>query len=467
MIQPKIIRVLKNIKSEVFVDTIEAKCHCCAVVGKKYGWKHEGNGDFWRKDIRFHHGKVLLTFKPDIGQKGLEVKEGTIKVKLSIPKVFYGDNITGVYCSDSFYICSSINRLLRDEFIFTTGVGLEIGFANFQVTRVDRSISSNAVTAERLKEMLRIFKILYFPYHKPGKRCSKDYDYETSFCHTSHSEDIIAYDKSAEVKKDLKKDKTDPTEEVSESFEDSNNSPKDNNDFSEDNTILLHIENNIFRVEISNKKALKFYGDFGTVKDVITSNKALIRLLRYRKLHLDFVTEQEYWSLITTFFEKEKKTYLSDPNRALNDYPHYITRTLKNIISHLKYINENSASAAHKKDDELYNDCVELTSKLGISVVYTTQSERFSFFDNIYRRADTDKIFLRDSQAKATDEYINECEEHISNTLVSSVHRRIHKSKNNFIRSNRSLNNNKAVHKYKSIYCALPFHNRLVHNKRE
>lgn len=433
------------------------------MVGKEHGWKHEGDGDFWRKNTQLHNGTVLLTFKPDKGQKGLEVKEGTIKVRLSIPKVFYGDNITGVYCSDRFYICSSINKLLRDELIFTTGVGLEIGFANFQVTRVDRSISSDAVTPERLKEMLRIFKMLYFPYHKPGKRCSKNYDYETSFCHTSNSEDIIAYDKSAEAKKGIKKDKTDPTEDVSESFEDGNNSPKDNNDSSEDDTNLLHIKDNIFRVEISSKKALKFYGDFGTVKDVLTGNKELIRLLRYRKLYLDFVPEQEYWSLITTHFENEKKTYLSDPNRALNYYPHYITRKLKNIISHLKYINENGASAAHEKDDELYNDCVELTSKLGISVIYTTQNERFRFFDNIYRRADTDKIFLRDSQAKATDEYINECEKHVSNTLVSSVHRR----KNNFICSNRSLNNNKAVHNYKSVSYVLPFHNRLVHYKRE
>lgn len=446
------------------------------MVGKKYGWKHEGNGDFWRKDIKFHHGKVLLTFKPDTGQKGLEVKEGTIKVKLSVPKVFYGDNITGVYCSDSFYICSSINRLLRDEFIFTTGVGLEIGFANFQVTRVDRSISSNAVTAERLKEMLRIFKMLYFPYHKPGKRCSKDYDYETSFCHTSDSEDIHAYDKSAETEKHQGKDKSDITEDVHEQCKDEENysenrtdSPEEDFDFSADKTDLPSVKNNIFRIEICSKKPLKYYGDFGTVKDVITSNKALIRLLRYRKLHLDFVPEQEYWSLITTFFEKEKKTYLSDPNRALNDYPHYTTRTLKNIISHLKYINENGASAAHKKDDELYNDCVELTSELGISVVYTTQGERFSFFDNIYRRADTDIIFLKDKQYKAT----NECEdtdehiEDVSDTFTSSAHYKIHKTKNNFIRSNRSLNNNKAVHNYKSIYCALPFHNRLVHNKRE
>lgn len=381
-----------------------------------------------------------------------------------MPKVFYGDNITGVYCSDSFYICSSINRLLRDELIFTTGVGLEIGFANFQVTRVDRSICSDAVTPERLEEMLRIFKLLYFPYHKPGKRCSKDYDYETSFCHTSHSEDIIAYDKSAEVKKDMKKDKTDPTEEVSESFEDSNNSPKDNNDSSEDNTNLLHIKDNIFRVEISSKKALKFYGDFGTVKDVLASNKALIRLLSYRKLHLDFAPEDEYWELITKHHEMRRDSYKAD---TIKNHPNYATRKLKTILNFLKYINEHGAAAAHDRDDELYNDCVELASELGISVIYTTQNERFSFFDNIYRRADTDKIILRDSQAKATDEYINECEEHVSNTLVSSVHRRIHKSKNNFIRSNRSQNNNKAVHNYKSVNRILPFHNRLVHNKRE
>lgn len=462
----------------MFVDTIEAKCHCCAVVGKEHGWKHEGNGDFWRKDIKFHHGKVLLTFKPDIGQKGLEVKEGTVKVKFSVPKVFYGDNIAGVYCSDCFFICSSINKLLRDELIFTTGVGLEIGFANFQVTRVDRSICSDAVTPKLLEEMLRIFKLLYFPYHKPGKRCSKDYNYETSFCHTSDSEDILAYDKSAETKKHLKKDEVDISEDVPEQFEDDNDIfenctasseedsyfSKNNNVLSVNNDKLLSVKDNIFRIEISSKKPLKFYGDFGTVKGVLTSNKALIRLLSYRKLHLDFVPEQEYWKLITTRFEKEKKKYLSDPNRASKAYPHYITRKLKSIISHLKYINEKGSPAAHEENDELYNDCVELTSKLGISVIYTTQDERLNFFSEIYRRADTDKIFLRDSQAKATDEYINECEEYVSDTLVSSVHRRIHKSKNGFIRCNQS---NKKTSDYKSVNCVLPFHSRCACYKRE
>lgn len=446
------------------------------MVGKKYGWKHEGDGDFWRKDVQLHHGKVLLKFKPDKGQKGLETKEGTIKVNFSVPNVIYGDNITGVYCSDWFSICSSIDKLLQDELIFTTGVGLEIGFANFQVTRVDRSISTDAVTHEHLEEMLRIFKMLYFPYHKPGKRCSKDYDYETSFCHTSDSEDIHAYDKSVETEEHQGKDKIDIAEDVPEQCEDEDNcsenctdSPEDDFDFSANKTDLPSVKDNIFRIEISSKKPLEFYGNFGTVKDVLTSNKALMRLLRYQKLHLDLVPEQEYWNLITTHFDKEKKKYLSDKNRASKNYPHYIRRRRKSILSHLKYINENGAPAAHEKDDELYNDCVEFTSKLGISVIYTTQNERFSFFDKIYRRADTDKIFLRDKQAKATDEYedTDEYKDDVSNTLVSSVQGRIHKSKNSFIRCNRNRNNNKATHNYKSVNCVLPFHNRCACYKRE
>lgn len=458
MTQQKITQVLKKLTTEVFVDTIEAKCHCCAVVSKEHGWKHEGDGDFWRKDTQLHNGTVLLTFKPDKGQKGLEVKEGTIKVRLSIPKVFYGDNITGVYCSDRFYICSSINKLLRDELIFTTGVGLEIGFANFQVTRVDRSISSDAVTPERLKEMLRVFSLLYFPYHKPGKRCSKNYDYETSFCHTSNSEDIVAYDKSAEAKKGIKKDKTDPTEDVSESFEDSNDS-------SEDDTNLLYIKDNIFRVEISSKKALKFYGDFGTVKDVLTGNKALIRLLSYRKLHLDFAPEDEYWELITKRHKMRRDSYKADTRKK---HPNYATRKPKTILNFLKYINEHGAAAAHDRDDELYNDCVELTSELGISVIYTTLNERLNFLDKIYRRADTNKIFLRDNQNKAIDEYedTNKYNTDSSDSFISSVHSRIYNSKNNFICSNRNKNN-KAVHNYKSVNRILPFHNKLACYKRE
>lgn len=599
---------------EIFIDTIEAKCHCCAMIGKKYGWKHEDNGDYWRKDVKHLNGTVLFTFKPDKEQKGVEAKVGTVKVRFSVPKVFFGDNVTGVYRSDCHDICCSINKLIEEEQIFPTEAGPKIDFENFKITRVDRSVSTDADNPEQIEEFFRVFKSMYFPYHKPGRRGSKKYDYKTSFCHASDSEDLVAYDKSEETMKDSTEHREDIPEsceskcdsfEVEDSYfdddeefwlalleedmefeksipapresksdfseyersscedtsdsspddfwyiplkddiepeestpdlcesksvpskdehtpcedkdkyvpdkdeirhsdldfslfytdidffadedsylEDEDESYKYERDFYEDDddsydedsdscdedsgstkydgsstkdtADSYHIKKNIFRIEICSKKPLKFYDDFGTVKDVLTSNKDIIKLITHHKLHLDFVSEQEYWSLLTAHFEKEKKKYLSDPNRASHDYPRYIKRRQQNIFSFLKYINENGAPAAHKKDDELYFDCVELTSKLGISVIYTRLDKRINFFKSIYRRTDTHAIFPDKKQKKI-----------VSVVSRKPTHKIVKKHKQNifFAKVNAIFIN--SIHRPQPRPFDPILHNRHVRSKRE
>lgn len=427
----------KSPPTEVFIDTIEAEGLAYALIGKDFGWEHHGEGDFWTKAVRHNHCVVFFTFKADKKSKGCLSKKGNIKVKFSVPKLYYGDNFTGVYCSDCSAICRIIDMLLVENFVLVT----EREFSGFKVVRVDRSVCSDAVTPERIKEMLRLFSLLYFPYHTPGMRCSKEYDYETSFCHTSDSEDILCYDKSIEFK--------------AHSKEKDGDLPKGDTD--EDDTGSPSVTDNIFRVEICSKGALEFYGDFGTVKDVLTSNKDFINLLEHHKLCLDFAPKDEYWKLVTSCFSKEKEIYLSDPNRDSKPYPRYITRRSQNVYSFLKYINENGGAAAHKEKDELYNDCVEFTGKLGISVIYTKLNERVNFFERFYRRLDTDRIFLRDK----ADEWIYvdiDIPENI-NEIKKEFNKNIHKLASD-LKSAKTILIAKSKELLSSVYTKITYHKR-------
>ena len=359
----RIIGAFKEINNEIFVDTVKASIDAYVFIGDN-GWKYirKSSRWFYFKEVKKDGQSVRFYFYPDSNQKDIDPKTGTLFMEFSLPKFLYdGINISGVLISDKERLYSEVKTLLFDNDIYIDGEGLTRDYHNFDVRKIDYSISFDAGSQKEKEEFFRLFRKMHFPYHKAGMLCNKEYDYESSFCHGSNSTDIVLYDKTEEVEKNAGQE----------------------------------IKDNICRLEIRCKNPIKVYNDFGLVKDLFEKgNKTLINLLKAYRFDLDILPKKEYWETICAYLEKEKAAYKADKDKSKKKYPSYLSSDVDDIYKHLRYINTYGEKAASKKNYALYQKCLELTDTLKLSILYNKKiGKRMNILTKIYQHNNLSEVY--------------------------------------------------------------------------
>lgn len=357
----RVIGAFKETNNEIFVDTVKASIDAYVLIADN-GWKYSKKSRRWFyfKEVKKDGQSVRFYFYANPDQKDTDPKTGTLFMEFSLPKFLYGNNISGVLISDKERLFSEVKALLDDNNIYIDAEGDTRDYHNFDVKKIDYSISFDAGSKKEKDEFFRLFRKMQFPYHKAGMLSKKEYDYESSFCHGSNSTDIVLYDKTEEVRKNTGEE----------------------------------IKDNICRIEIRCKNPIKAYSDFGLVKDLFEKgNKRLINLLKAYRLDLDILPKKEYWKTICTHLEKKKAAYKADKDKSKKKYPSYLSSDINDVYEHLRYINTYGEKAAAKKNYALYKKCLELTNELKISILYNKIGKRMNILTKIYQHNDLPEVY--------------------------------------------------------------------------
>ncbi|MBQ2964992.1 MAG: hypothetical protein IJE14_10070 [Clostridia bacterium] len=291
-----------------------------------------------------------MNFKPIQHIRGSSYCFGRLFIEFSAPKLLYDYNITGISKEDKYILfCKIINHFADVDINLCEPVE-NIDLSIFSITKIERSVSFEVQDKEVGKELFNLFTRMYFSNHEPGKMRKTPYKYETSFCHYSASEDIVLYDKTAEM---LEKSK-------------------------------ILIKPNIWRLELRWKDMSKSLEEdigrdnFGTLEDL--TNNPFVKRLKRHNLHLSFMPKDQYYKLIKSYLNKKE----------------YSDTVYKNIMNFFAYINEVGAFEAKKTSSKNYNRCLEITNNIGISILYTKLNRPVSFFENICFLKDLKHILYED-----------------------------------------------------------------------
>ena len=343
------LKPISNNDNEIFIDVI--KCRCLCDVNTKKGWDKR-NAYMYFKEDTVGACSFKMNFKPIKHMRDSGYCLGLLYIEFSAPKLLYDYNITGISKEDKYLLFSKIINHFdnvditlyepfadKDRYPFLTPEE-EINLNAFSITKIERSVSFEVQNEVVGKELLSLFSRMYFPDHTPGKIKKRSYRYETSFCHYSGSEDIVLYDKTAEM---LEKSK-------------------------------IIIKPNIWRLELRWKDTTKSIKEdigrahFGTLEKLYTdTNEPFVKRLKRHNLHLSFMPKDQYYKLIKSYLNKKE----------------YSDTVYKNIMNFFAYINEVGAFEAKKTSSKNYNRCLEITNNIGIQILYTKLNRPVSFFENI------------------------------------------------------------------------------------
>lgn len=341
------LKPIANNHNEIFCDVI--KCCCLCEVNTKKGWDKTNRYMYFKKDT-IGACSFKMNFKPIQHIRGSSYCFGRLFIEFSAPKLLFDYNITGISKEDKYILfCKIINHFADVDINLCEPVE-NIDLSIFSITKIERSVSFEVQDKEVGKELFNLFTRMYFSNHEPGKMRKTPYKYETSFCHYSASEDIVLYDKTAEM---LEKSK-------------------------------ILIKPNIWRLELRWKDMSKSLEEdigrdnFGTLEDL--TNNPLVKRLKRHNLHLSFMPKDQYYKLIKSYLNKKE----------------YSDTVYKNIMNFFAYINEVGAFEAKKTSSKNYNRCLEITNNIGISILYTKLNRPISFFENICFLKDLKHILYED-----------------------------------------------------------------------
>lgn len=241
-------------------------CHQHCEINTKKGWDKR-NAYMYFKEDTVGACSFKMNFKPIKHKRDSGYCLGLLYIEFSAPKLLCDYNITGISKEDKYLLFSKIINHFdnlditlyepfadKDRYPFLTPE--EINLDAFSITKIERSVSFEVQNEVVGKELFNLFTRMYFSNHEPGKMRKTPYKYETSFCHYSASEDIVLYDKTAEM---LEKSK-------------------------------ILIKPNIWRLELRWKDMSKSLEEdigrdnFGTLEDL--TNNPFVKRLKRHNLHL-------------------------------------------------------------------------------------------------------------------------------------------------------------------------------------
>lgn len=335
----------KPFPNEVFIDTIKGRHPANKILPIKTssGWAWDAErGYHFKNKCYFLNSSALLIFKK-VKSKSYD---GNVFCEFSAPKALYRkNNISGILFEDRTILYDKVKELIFNNGIDIDVTEVPVDFRDFDATRIDLSFSFFPMNDTEQEEFIRLFKMMYHPYLKPGKLCKKDYDYENAFAFTSNKLDIVFYDKAKE--------------------------------FHLDDVLLLRLE---FRC----KKPAKGFGVgsdyFDSVENSIKeANKWLADKLERYNFCLPFVPEDEYIKALSECYKAKKTEY----GTIRKGKPSYLTHKLSTLIRSAKKINRLGCHDYHCFNRTRYNECLQLAKDAGVQILYTKLPYPISFIDNI------------------------------------------------------------------------------------
>ncbi len=317
----------------IYIDVIKLVTLCRIKPRAKYGWKYRDYGYF--KNIKMGYSSVKLFFIPKSGAEEGGFCLGNLYIEFSAPKFFEETNESGLPLEDLDTVYDNLIEVLDYYHILPPLDSEGWSQTSFEITKLESSITLYFNSQEEVDEHLRLFRMRYFPYHKPNMLNRKEQDYDTTVYHGTKSEDIVLYDKKKET-------------------EEHNSWDSDDTDDDFNNVYMLRLE---FRRKKSTKKIEEDLqrDSFGTFADLAGENQYMLRRIRRFRLDLPNIPKDEYFELLDGLFEVSRTT----------------EKKRKSIREYCKYINEHGENQAKKKSSYKYNECVKFTEDLGVSVLYT------------------------------------------------------------------------------------------------
>lgn len=335
----------KPFPNEVFIDTIKGRHPANKILPIKTssGWEWDAKrGYHFKNKCRLCDSSALLIFKESKDKP----YDGNVFCEFSAPKALYRkNNISGILFEDRTILYDKVKELIVNNGINIDIAEIPVDFRVFDVTRIDLSFSFFPVDKTEQEEFLRLFKMMYHPYLKPGKLCKKDYDYPNAFAFTSNKLDIVLYDKAKEF-----------------GLED------------------IHM----LRLEFRCKKPAKGFGVGSDYFDSVENsfkkgNKWLANKLERYNFCLPFVPEDEYIKAIIKCYKTKKAEHTTSSEAK----PSYLTYKLPTLIKTVQEINSCGCHAYHSLNRIMYNDCLQLAKDAGVQILYTGLSYPISFIDNV------------------------------------------------------------------------------------
>ncbi len=345
--------------TEVFVDTIKA-CHPAEeILPVKGTWLWDNKRKYYYTgDILFLNSTAKFIYK-----KLKDKPYDNAFIEFSVPKVLYGDNITGFLYKDSNILKYEAKDILTCYNINVDLAANPIDFDVFDVRRIDHSFSFRVSGKKEHEEFCRLFNNMYFKYLKPGRSGSKPYDYDIDgYCFTSKKLDIVLYDKAKEQQNKIE---------------------------------------NTLRLEMRCKEPFSAYDGkvFGSVEKMFRkANNRFAYLLTSRNLIYDFVPKKEYEKIITDCYNAKKAEYSANPK---GKKPSYLKFKLDHLLANMMQINKEGCHSFHSKEGNrvIYNACLNLAQDAEISILYTKLNYRISFIDNVCHRSSK---YVEDETVAAT-----------------------------------------------------------------
>ncbi len=368
----------KSPPTEVFIDTIKGRHPADEIIPVNGRWNWDSKHKYhYAGGLPFLNATAKLLFKHHKDKP----YDGNVLCEFSAPKVLYDNNVCGVFYKDRNTLFYEPKELMTDYCINVDLARNPVDFSTFDVTRIDLSFCFFPKDDDEQQEFLRLFRNMYFENLIPGKSCSKEYDYENGFAHTSPKLDIVLYDKAIQLRVE---------------------NPK------------IHIEDiKLLRLEFRCKKPYKsdnagsdFFESFDNTID--RANKWLAKKLEKNNFTLPVVPKKEYMHIITKCYEAKRNEY---EGRPAKEKPLYLRHKLESLLKKLKQINKDGCYAFHSSSETnrcWYSRCLKLVQDAGVHILYTKLNHEISFIDDVCYHQDLYRVFGATSYepvaVKATEE---------------------------------------------------------------